>query len=76
MGISSVFKEETNHNCITCQDFICNRSLHSHVLVEEGSIPGWQIRRQIAVCHPCKESREESSKGDVDSVDPENLRRF
>ena len=76
MGVSSVCKEETNKNCITCQEFICNRGLDYHVPVEEGSIPGWQMGRQIAICHPCIESRKESSKGDVDGVDPGNLTSF
>ena len=44
--------------------------------VEERSIPGWHMGRQIAICHPCKESREESSKDDVDGVDPEKLTIF
>ena len=76
MGVCSVCKEETNYKCIACQESICNRSLDCHVPVEEGSIPGWQMGRQVAICHPCKESREESSTGAGGSVDPENLKRF
>ena len=45
--------QETNYRCISCQKFICNWSLDCHVPVAEGSIPGWQIGRQVAVCHPC-----------------------
>ena len=44
--------------------------------VEEGSMPGWHMGQQIATCHPCKEPREESSKGDLGGVDPEYLTRF
>ena len=44
--------------------------------VEEGSISGWHMGRQIAICHPCKESHEEASKGNVDGFNPENLTTF
>ena len=76
MNVCSVCKEETNCKCKICQESICNRSLDCHVPVEEGSIPRWQMGQQIAICHPCKESPEEFSKGDVDGVNPENLRKL
>ena len=75
MGVRYVCKEETN-NCIACQELICNRSFDCHLPAEEGIIPGWHMGRKIPICHSCKESREEFSKGDVGSVDPGNLTRF
>ena len=44
--------------------------------LQEGNIPRWQKGRQVAICHPCKESQEEPSTGAGGSVDPENLTRF
>ena len=53
MGICTVCREETKYRCIRCQTFICNRSLDCHVPVDENSISGWHIGRQVAFCHPC-----------------------
>ena len=73
MDISSVCRKEINYNCKTCEESICNHGLGCYVPVEDGSIPGWLNKgRQIEICHPCKES----SKGDLDGVNPENLTTF
>ena len=62
MGSCSVCQHETNYRCISCQAFICNRSLDCNVPVEEGSMPGWQMGREVALWHQCYDSGENSAE--------------
>lgn len=63
MGICSVCENETNYRCITCQTFICNRSNNCNVPVEEGNMTGWQMGQQVALCHSCYDSGENTTSG-------------
>ena len=62
MGVCSVCREETNYKCVTCQVFICNRNLDCHVPVEEDSLPGWLMGKQVALCHACNSARSVSKE--------------
>ena len=45
--------KNSQHLTRKCQTFICNCNVKCHVPVEEHSLPGWTIGRQVALCRPC-----------------------